>query len=337
MSVLVIGQARDPHVEAVVAALRRRDAVPAVVDTSHLPHAGSLTVRYTCCGERSWGVGLPDGGFDLADVTAAWWRRPQHPVLDPAITDPAYQRFALSETAEALAGLWHALDVPWVNDPGRDEVAHRKVYQLRVAQDVGLAIPDTLVTNDPAEARRFVDAHGYAKVVYKAFSATVDHWRETRVLRAEEVDQLDDVALAPVIFQDYVEAVHDLRVTVVGDRVFAAAIGSQRTSYPVDFRMDMANATIEEVELPAAVENGLLELMRRLGLVYGAIDLRLRPDGRYVFLEVNPAGQWLFVEQETGQPISDAIAERLSRASASLNGTSSAPGRPRLAVAALTG
>lgn len=114
-----------------------------------------------------------------------------------------------------------------------------------------------------------------------------------------------------MIFQEYVEAVYDLRVTVVGERVFAAAIHSQETAYPVDFRMDMANARVEAVDLPEEVSDELLALMARMGLVYGAIDLRLRPDGEYVFLEINPAGQFLFIEQETGQPIAAAIAEAL--------------------------
>ena len=150
-----------------------------------------------------------------------------------------------------MRGLWHALDVFWINDPGRDEVAHRKLLQLRVAQEVGLEIPSTLVTNDLAEARSFVDAHGYRDVICKAFSATEQQWRETRLVGEEELAALENVRYAPVIFQEYVER-HDLRVTVVGDQIFPAAIHSQESEYPVDFRMDMANARIE-AELPGEV------------------------------------------------------------------------------------
>ena len=116
---------------------------------------------------------------------------------------------------------------------------------------------------------------------------------------------------APVIIHEYVPADVDLRVTVVGSEVFPAAIHSQDSAYPVDFRMDMANTRIEADELPADVSERLLELMARLGIVYGAIDLRRTPDGRHVFLEVNPAGQWLFVELATEQPIAAAVAREL--------------------------
>ena len=84
-------------------------------------------------------------------------------------------------------------------------MAQRKSYQLKIAQDVGLRIPATLMTNDPTEARRFVDARGYREIVYKSFSSTEEEWRETRLLRENEVQLLDHVQHAP-IFQHYVEA-----------------------------------------------------------------------------------------------------------------------------------
>jgi glutathione synthase/RimK-type ligase-like ATP-grasp enzyme len=119
---------------------------------------------------------------------------------------------------------------------------------------------------------------------------------------------LDRVRYAPVIFQEYIEAKVDLRITVVGDDIFPAEIGSQETSYRVDFRMCMHEADIRPHVLPPAVAAKITDLMRALGLVYGAIDMRLTPDGEYVFLEINPAGQWLFIEQRTGQPITATLA-----------------------------
>ena len=76
-------------------------------------------------------------------------------------------------------------------------------------------------------------------------------------------------------------------------------------------RMDIA--TIRAHVLPDDVLDKLRQLMSILRLVYGAIDMRLTPDGEYVFLEVNPAGQWQFVEERTAQPITDALASYLLR------------------------
>jgi glutathione synthase/RimK-type ligase-like ATP-grasp enzyme len=103
----------------------------------------------------------------------------------------------------------------------------------------------------------------------------------------------------------------DLRITMMGEHVFAAAIYSQETSYTVDFRMDMDAGRVEAFEMPGGVIERLRALMERLGLVYGAIDMRLTPDGRYVFLEINPAGQWMFIEHRTGQPMTEAFVRLL--------------------------
>ncbi len=314
MTVLILAQDRDEHGAAVAAELEQLGGRAEIVDTSLFPDRAGLVARFeTCehCRKQLFLLELERGRIDLGEVGAAWWRRPQSPAPSPHLTRQDHQIFAVNETHEALRGLWHALDVFWINDPGRDEVAHRKVLQLRVAQEVGLEIPSTLVTNDVAAARSYIDGHGYRNVICKAFSATEQQWRETRLVGEQELAQLDNVRYAPVIFQEYVPAVVDLRVTVVGREIFPAAIHSQESEYPVDFRMDMGNTRIEADDLPEDVSGKLLELMARLGIVYGAIDLRRTPDGRHVFLEVNPAGQWLFVEVATGQPIAAAVAREL--------------------------
>jgi glutathione synthase/RimK-type ligase-like ATP-grasp enzyme len=222
--------------------------------------------------------------------------------------------FAYNESDEALRGLWQAMAVFWVNDPIRDQVAQRKAYQLKLAEEVGLQISCTMISNCVQDVQKFVHAYGVDRVIYKSFSATEQEWRETRLLRQDELPLLETVRYAPVIFQEYVEADVDLRITIVGDEIFAEEIHSQETSYRVDFRMDIRHARIQPATLPAEVEERLRAMMRRLGLVYGAIDMRRTPEGRHVFLEINPAGQWLFVEHFTRQPIAATLARVLHEA-----------------------
>lgn len=262
---------------------------------------------------RSLLLCLPDQTeLSLADCKVIWWRRPQPFTLHPEIQRTSHRTFTYNECYEAFSGLWQAHDAFWVNPPPRDEAAARKAYQLRIAQEVGLNIPTTLITNDPDRARDFIAAQGYEKTVYKAFSATEQEWRETRLLKRNELALIDSVRYAPVIFQEYIPAEFDLRVTVVGEEIFVAAIHSQETSYKVDYRMAMADARFEAFRLPPEVEQGVHALMVKLGLVYGAIDMRLTPDGRYVFLEINPSGQWLFIEERTDQAITASFAQLLA-------------------------
>jgi glutathione synthase/RimK-type ligase-like ATP-grasp enzyme len=308
--IAVVSRPGDPHAERVVAALAAAGQDPVIVDLSDLPGRASLTVDFDDCAcgrpKLRWRT---DAGEDrdLANARSAWWRRPQTPDLS-SLTDRDVFAFTHGEWLEATHGLWQLMRVPWMNPPARDEVAGRKLLQLQLAREFGLAIPRTLVTSDPTEAERFLDRAPGARTIFKTFSCTHQVWRETRLVGPAERGALGAVQFAPVIFQDYVEAEADVRVTVVGDRIFAAAIHSATTDYPVDFRMSLGQAGVEPCELPRAVEGRLRALMGRLGLVYGAVDFRRTPAGDHVFLEVNTAGEWLFVEERTGQPITEAVA-----------------------------
>jgi glutathione synthase/RimK-type ligase-like ATP-grasp enzyme len=190
-----------------------------------------------------------------------------------------------------------------------------KTWQLPTARSVGLSVPRTVVTSSPDEARDFIDRVGLGRVVCKAFSATLDSWRETRMVGVEEYAVLDRVSVAPVIFQEFVPAVVDLRVTVIGEEIYPAAIHSQELAYALDFRVHLdrgPGVRMEPATLPDEVSDALLRMLKAAGLRYGAIDMRLTPEGRYVFLEVNPVGQWRFVEEVTGQPITAAMARLLT-------------------------
>ena len=309
-TILIVSHTNDMHALDVLRRLEQQGADVVLFDTGRLPRETLLSITH---GAAGWGANARFDGrdFDFSSVRSVWWRRPQPFQLDPSVSNEEDRHFVHGETHAAVSALWSLLDAQWVNDPDRDEAASRKGWQLRLAREAGLRIPETLLTNNPDAARAFVAGQGGRPVIYKAFSATESTWRETRVLRPEEAVLLDSVKLAPVIFQEHVPAIYDVRVTVVGDQVFAAAIHSQQTSYVHDFRIDMDNARIEAIEMPAEIVAGLLRLMARLGLVYGAADFRLTPDGEWVFLEVNPAGQWLFVEQATHQPIAAALAAKL--------------------------
>lgn len=312
--ILLVSHHEDDHAHAVLAELAALGAEAALFDTATFPQQAALALSYRPDERPAFEVRCADGArLDLRAVSAAWWRRPRPFVLDPSIPDDEVE-WTYTECFEAVSGLWASLDAFWVNDPHRDQAASHKPYQLRVASDAGLPIPRTLITNDPTAARAFIDEQGLERTVYKCFSATPQHWRETRLLQRQELDLLDRVQAAPVIFQEFVPADADLRVTIVGDQCFSAAIHPRDAAYDADFRIDLSSARIEPTELPAEVQARLHDLMRRLGLVYGAVDLRRAPTGEHVFLEVNTSGQWRFVEERTGLPISAAVARTLAEA-----------------------
>ncbi len=280
-----------------------------MMDTAQFPSRASITQSFEAGVQRY--EFLTDGQrVNLALCGSAWWRRPLPFTLEPGIA-PDAASFTYSECHEAMAGLWAVLNVKWVNPPLLDEAAHHKPHQLVVASEVGLAIPRTLITNDPGAARQFIADLGPERTIYKTFLASQECWRETRIMRREELAVLDRVRLAPVIFQEYIPAVADIRVTVLGPKMIATAIKPAPAGYQIDYRMDLDGAQFEPAELSSSTETGIRALMKRLGLVYGAIDLRRTQNHGDVFLEINPAGEWKFVEDKTGQPITEAMANLL--------------------------
>lgn len=309
--ILILSHPGDDHAKGVLSELGNRRHPTTLVDSSTFPARAALNQTFSGSGVHV--EYLVDGHrVDLSKCRAAWWRRPLPHTLHDGL-DPKVASFAYTECHEAFAGALALLEATWVNPPHLDERAHHKPLQLATAVRVGLTVPRTLVTNDPDEARRFIADLGPAHTIYKTFLATAEHWRETRVLRDDELQMLESVCLAPVIFQEYIAADADIRVTIVGEEMFATAIRSDPFGYSADYRMDMGAASFEPMELPDNVTKRLRALMQSLEIVYGAVDLRRTADGRYIFLEVNPAGEWRFVEERTAQPITAAMADLLLR------------------------
>jgi glutathione synthase/RimK-type ligase-like ATP-grasp enzyme len=311
VTVLIVSSLADTHARAVIAALGESGARVELLDLTEYPGKLTLTLAFGV-GKRRFQLRRPgEGQLDLDTVRAVWWRRPGAFVLPETLRDPAHRRLALSEASTAFHGMYESMEALWINPPARDAAASHKPYQLAIAQRLGLEIPQTMMTSDPEEARAFWrECDG--DVIYKQFIALPEAWSETRKLGDAETKVADEtIRLAPVIFQRHVAAVADLRVTIIGDEVFAAAVDVGDLEYDVDVRLNL-NAKHVAHDLPDDVADKLRAMMRRLGLVYGAIDLRLTEDGRYVFLEINPAGQFLYVEEQTGQPITAALAARLA-------------------------
>ncbi len=307
--IVAVSHARDEHAPPVLAALRRIGARAVLLDLADFPLRATLALAYGGRGRPRSVLRTPGGTIDPREVRAIWWRRPEPFDLGRGLSRVDAE-FSFRELLEALGGLAASLDATWVNDPWRDAAASHKPRQLALAERLGLRVPATLVTSDADRARAFL-ARRRGATVHKTLHGMGETWRPTRLVRARDLSRLDALRWAPVVFQEYVPGV-DVRVTVVGDRVFPIEIDVRKTRSPEDFRPVWREAPIAPCRLPDDVERRLLALVAELGLRFAAIDLRRRDDGEHVFLEVNPSGQWLFLEERTGQPITAALARLLA-------------------------
>ena len=168
-------------------------------------------------------------------------------------------------------------------------------------------MPDTLVTDSVDELTKFKRETG--DLIYKPFSGIGFGAFETRPMLDEDLSAADNIKYAPPIVQKHVVGEFDIRATVIGRRVLSAKILYHEGNHPVDSRSDIVPTVAHDI--PHDVASALVEINKRLGIAYGAFDLRYSDSTGYTFFEVNPAGQYLWIEMNTGLPISRAIALEL--------------------------
>ncbi|HKD97983.1 MAG TPA: ATP-grasp ribosomal peptide maturase [Micromonosporaceae bacterium] len=283
-TVLILSHPDDAHVGAVRAHLDRAGARALVLDTADLGTGrGTVTARV-----RGGTLAGDIAGCDLGDVGCVWHRRPSEFTAGDA-DDAAELR---SGIGGVLAGL------PHLNHPADMAVAGFKPYQLDVAARCGLAVPDTIITTDATRAAEMASAYGGA-VVVKPMSRRVGGL----------VRDGDRAGWSRVIHltQKRIAAVAHVRLTMVDGTPYAAEI----TSPHLDWRTDLSRCAYRVVETPDGVAEATCRLLAALRLRFGVMDFAVDGDRRWWFLELNPNGQWLWIEHVTGLPIAAAIASAL--------------------------
>jgi glutathione synthase/RimK-type ligase-like ATP-grasp enzyme len=322
----------DPSVRQMSQLLRDRGADPVVVCSAAMERPSALVIANDPNGGTRSFLRLGDREINLAEVRSAWlWRGWQpHPLEErfrTLVTRPAEWRFFEQQWQTFHRGFSLLLaqsGVFCVNPPPWNTAFEEKCCQLALAAKVGLAIPPTLFTARLPEARAFSDEHG-GSLIYKPFRPYLrmieaEGNRPSRLQRLltnrvgpEQLVEGEGFLPTPGIFQPYVDKQVELRVIAVGRRLFACAIHSQRSARAREDwrRYDLDNTPHEPYELPGDVAARLRALMERLGLVYGAIDLIVTPEGEHVFLEINPNGQFDWVADLAGLPIYEHLAAML--------------------------
>jgi ATP-grasp ribosomal peptide maturase len=313
-SVLIITHWFDPTADFVVTELNRRNVAVLRFDTADFPHRLCVTGRLDTEG---WSGTLRAGERSLAlnEVGGIYFRRPTA-FRFGALPEPVAQ-WAHAEARAGLGGLLMA-QRPWLNHPHRVGYAEYKPIQLAEAVRAGLAVPKTLITNDVGEARAFADQVG--PVIYKPLSAARPPGPgDTSMLYTSVVephhlaDGGNGVGVTMTLFQELIHCQHAIRLTVVDRQMFAVAIHAQSPAAAIDWRADQEHLSYSRTKVPEEVSTGVTGLMTAMGLRFGAFDFLLTPQDEWVFLEVNPNGQWAFIEQATGLPIAAAIADALTR------------------------
>ncbi len=275
-----------------------------------------LTARLGNAGSKS-SLLLSDGRqIHLEEVGSVWYRRPTHITANTAL--PIIEKEFIER--EARSGLWGLIrTIPglWVNHPDAIREASYKARQLQVAHSLGLDIPRTLITNNPEALKQFhIECGG--KIIYKLLGFPLYKADDlpistyTNLVPDEMLNQAHRVTATAHMFQEYIEKVCDLRVIVIGQKVFAAEMYPLSEETRIDFRKDYGALRYAVHSLPDAIRTALLEMSRYYRLNYAAVDMLYTSACRYVYVETNPAGQFGWLEGPTDLPLYQSLARLLA-------------------------
>jgi hypothetical protein len=302
--ILIVAGAGDTHAGHIAQILKQRGYPALILSKADFGLSCTLALDPVAqCGV----IVLADGTkIRSDDIGAVWYRRPGAVLVDPVITNDLDRSFVEREFTQSLDAFFSLAFRRVVSMPFAQKAAIKPV-QLKVASEVGLRVPKTLLTSNPEEALSFV-SDCKAGSVHKAMTAPAHRFLDTRAWDTEDIRRIKDLPLCPTLFQERIHGVGDIRATVIGSQIFAAyrACGPEI----VDSRLNPA-LSYSCCELPSDVACATLRLMDKLGLAFGTIDLKVADNGEHVFLEVNPQGQFLYIEKLTELPISIALADFL--------------------------
>ena len=312
--ILIVGQRDDPHIASVVHSLSNCQCEFFVVDSFG---EGSDGVQFHISNNVIFDI--EGNRFRLHDIKSIWWRqKPRFVIPTDSMAQLYDYYFAHLEWNQLLDYLSFELSSKFnINDRRVSRRIHNKLLQLKYAEDAGFRVPSTLVSNNFDSVSQFIRG-GDKKYVFKTLtpymppSGMITY---TTIIDSQLIDERRDfIKAVPGIFQEFKEKLFELRVTVVGEDVYAARINSRHSQETaIDWRQEIFSDIYSVHILDHQVKSRLLALHKRFGLFYGAYDLIVDNEENYFFMEVNPSGQWMWLEEALGFPISESIAEALDR------------------------
>ena len=318
--ILIITHSKDNGcIEQVSSFLGEKGADVIRFDVDRYPLHTSMVSRYI---NGQWNTWLISDGqtYSLDKLDAIWYRRAYGIGSDlEALLDKRFLQATQGELRHTLIGMVEGQKCFILTPPSWYRRMDSKELQLKAAIQSGLQIPPTCITNDPDTVRSFASEIGFPLVVKMQSSFAIcgpqgDEVVYTSLLTEGHLDELDSLKYCPMMVQKQLTKAHELRVTVVGEAIFAFRVDSQSEE---EGRVDWRKAgkqllhQWQPTELPAELQTSILTLMGHLGLWYGAIDLIYTPSGEYCFLEVNAAGEYFWLDRLCGHRISQSIADLL--------------------------
>ena len=305
--ILIISHKEDYTSDYLINILNKRE-IP-----YHRLNTDDIGIKHDINYQSGSNIRISIDGYE--NFKSIWFRRTKSP--DFSFSNENERAFFVKDFKAFLNNLWSSLDVKnWISHPYNIDKAENKLYQLKIAKSIGFDIPQTIVSTDKEKIELFFKDNNEQVIIKPLFGGRFFENGKAKLIftnkvKKEHILNGKDFISFPMIFQQEIIKEYELRVTVVDDKVFSAKVDSQsNVSTQLDWRKDRTQFT--KYNLPESITEKCKEIVRTLNLKFGAIDL-IKTDSGYVFLEINPNGQWVWIENDTGLKISDEIIKLLTK------------------------
>ncbi len=258
--------------------------------------------------EDGWLIQSDQWSINQIQLHSIYYRKPSFPNISEY--DAKFHKMIQKDILTLIQGLIEAFNGTCLSKPSILYKAENKIYQLSVAKEVGFKLPKTLISNSSITAKKFCD--NISSIVKPLSVGRIYYKNKLGIIQTNLVNDsytFSNLELSPAYFQEYVSKDYEVRVTIIDNNVFAAKI---ETNDKIDWRKYGSQNSYSLIKLPIEIEEGCLLMLNKLNLKFGAFDFIVNDD-KYYFLEVNPNGQWYWIEEALGLNISDAVFNYLVR------------------------
>ena len=318
-SVLILSRSEDYEADLIGIELLRKGIDYVRLNIEDITHSLNITCSIESKSNPECQINIGSTNIKTSDIAVVLFRDFTHQLSSFDGID-LKSVFMYQQWSDALQVLYSRLKCSWINTPNATQRASNRICQLISAKDVGFDIPSTLITNDPKMANNFYHVNNgniILKVLHhhdiemrnKSYSIYSHQATESDLLR------FSDLAYAPCILQEKLKKQSELRVTVVGDQVFAAEIKTGSLAEVQDdiHRFQLSQFSKKSVELKREDKSRCIRMIKSLGLNYGAIDFLITENGKLNFLEINPTGDWMWIERQTKLPVTKAVVDLIKK------------------------
>ena len=253
--------------------------------------------------------------IDLLKIKSVYYRRPLLPSKIAFNLTRGEEIFTLNEISNCLEGLYKILkNAFWISPVFAIREAESKIYQLQVAKELGFNIPPSIITTNSKIAEEFVSE--FKCIIKPVKTGFIEDKGNEKIIFTTVLDDdsnLERIQTCPTYFQKFINKTSDIRVTVIGNKVFAAQILSQEyDETKIDWRKaERIKLKYEKIELSTSLTDLCIKLTKKLSLNFGAIDFVKDENDNFLFLEINPNGQWAWIEKQLNYNLSYEISKLL--------------------------